>query len=123
MSHQSFQTKLRIALEQAIVTEVIKILLNEEFAITVYDEEACTLISRSTSIKAITEELFQSDENAIAVYTKSGGFVGEVQFIYGNDGIDVVHDYSRSLENILDPLLDDLEKHIQVNFSFQGAGQ
>jgi len=91
--------KMRQIVEKEIVTAVIAALLKAGYAITVYngeDEE----IKKSTDQISILAAMFTTDEDHLIVY-KQGKRSGFVTFIYGNDGYDVIHDYTTNLESVI----------------------
>jgi hypothetical protein len=90
--------KLRQELERKIVTRVIKDGIAAGFTIDVYDGEEFVL-KGSTDVKKILSVMFTTDEDSL--YLKKYGIAGWVAFIYGNDGHDVIHDYSTNLEDVL----------------------
>ena len=95
----------RQEIERRIVRKVAEGLIAAGYAVTVdygMDEPA---IEASTSIKAIMAEVQACDEEwLIAMKADESGQMkraGMVFFVYGNDGWDVINDYSVSLEPAL----------------------
>jgi hypothetical protein len=88
----------RIRIEQRIVRHTAKALIAAGYTIDVNDGEETTL-KGSTSLKAITEACFSTDEDRF--YTYKEGKKSFVQFIYGNGGHDVISDYGMSLEPVM----------------------
>ena len=67
----------------------------------VFDGEEVTL-KPTTDVGSILEAMFTSDEEYMFVHSSdTGERVGFVRFIYGNDGWDVINDYSACLEQAL----------------------
>lgn len=46
--------------------------------------------------------MFQTDEDFIYLYSQDGARCGWFRLIYGNDGWDVVNDYSTNMQEIMD---------------------
>lgn len=102
----------RMLLERAIVRRTIIALLGAGYEIMVHDGEEVVL-SGSKDAKAIFGAMFGTDEDVLHVSTASpqpGGArlvrSGWVRFVYGNDGWDVINDYTTNLEETLKPVLD-----------------
>ena len=108
----------RQAIEKAIATAAVDQLLAAGFRLGVNDGEEIT-IRQSTDKAAIMAALFTTDEDWLLVWDK-GSVDGEpvwnghgaptskrtghdhwVRFVYGNDGFDVISDYTVSLEEHL----------------------
>ena len=92
--------KTRIAIEQKIVRRVVKDALAAGYNVSVYDGEEWT-VKRSGSYTKIRDALFSTDEDTIRLRDKDGNDLGVIRFIYGNDGYDVIADYSVSLEEFM----------------------
>lgn len=89
----------RIKIEKKIAKAAIAGLLAAGYAISVHDGEEVT-VKRSIIAKDILDAMFTTDEDILLAY-KAGELRGEVNFIYGNDGYDVIADYSTVLEPAL----------------------
>ncbi len=86
--------------EELIARRVISDLLGAGFSISVNDGGETTLI-RSRDAEAVFKAMFTTDEDflyAVKDTDAPGDFSGWVRFIYGNDGYDVVSDYTTNLE-------------------------
>jgi len=90
----------RIAIEQKIVRRVVKDALAAGYVVSVFDSEEWT-VKRSGSYTKIHDALFSTDEDTIRLRDKDGNDLGIVRFIYGNEGYDVIADYSVSLEEFM----------------------
>lgn len=91
-------------IEKLIAREVIKTLLAAGKTLSVFDGEEVTL-KRSTDQTAIEAAMFTTDEDYLLIDGPSmSQNKGWVRFIYGNDGWDVINDYSTNLEPILGPI-------------------
>lgn len=91
-------------IEKAIAKATIKALLDAGYVISVDDGEEITVKRSIGSIK-ILNAMFTTDEDILHV-EMPGTLVesGWVKFIYGNDGYDVISDYTTNLEEMLKPV-------------------
>jgi hypothetical protein len=106
------QSTHRMRIERRIVKATIKEALAAGYEVTVCDGEEFPL-QRSTDAAAILKAMFSTDEDGLWLY-KPGAEKrdGLVYFVYGNDGWDVINDYTVTLEGMLKPvqvLCDQLE--------------
>ena len=90
----------RIAVEHKIVRRVVKDAIKAGYTVSVFDGEEWT-VKRSTEFKTINDALFSTDEDTLRIRDAEGKNLGVIQCIYGNDGFDVIADYSVSLEEFL----------------------
>ncbi len=88
----------RQEIEKKIVASVIADLLEADFLITVNDGEEDVLLS-SDDPEAIAAAMMSTDEDYLMV--DGPKFNGWVRFIYGNDGPDVISDYTVNLEQVI----------------------
>jgi len=96
--------KARIKIEEQIVKEVVKAALAADYLLTVNDGEEDTLVN-SENESAILAAMFTTDEDRLFFVNKvTRRIVGWVFFVYGNDGYDVINDYTTNLETILAPV-------------------
>lgn len=96
----------RQAIEKQIANRVIKDFLAAGFVISVNDGEEITL-AHCDKPRKIAGAMFTTDEDYLIIHAKDGESFkrkGWVRFIYGNDGWDVVSDYSTSLEEWMAPI-------------------
>jgi hypothetical protein len=94
--------KMRQMVEREIAQATIKALLDAGFLLGVNDGEETT-IHHSRDAKAIEAAMFTTDEDWLLVNLKGDDRKDPrpqhwVRFIYGNDGWDVINDYSTHLE-------------------------
>jgi hypothetical protein len=87
-------------IERRITAQAVTDLLAAGFTVSVFDGEETT-VKKSSNKKAIVAALMTTDEDMLRAFNADGKFVGMVYFVYGNDGWDVVNDYSISLEPFL----------------------
>jgi hypothetical protein len=91
----------RIAIERRIAKAVAKDLIAAGFQVTVNDGEE-DVLERSTNVLAILGAMFSTDWDYLRVYLPGKRPVqGYVHIVYGNDGYDVVSDYTTNLEDVL----------------------
>ncbi len=99
--------KLIRELERTIVKKTIEALLEQGFRMSVnhdsdFDDQAIAIKDASD---ATLDEMFACDEAKLEVFSdftvgKTTHF-GWINFVYGNDGWDVISDYSTSLEKVM----------------------
>lgn len=98
--------KARIAIEKRIAKQCIFDLLAAGYCITVHDGEADCLV-HSRDAKAILAAMRSTDDDVLKVYAPRPDNPDEMQsmgwvyFVYGNDGWDVINDYTTNLESVL----------------------
>lgn len=88
--------KRRQKVEVAIIKATVKALLAEGFSLSVFDGEEDSPISTDT--KAVHNALYNTDEDYLNVFLKDDKAYGWVRFVYGNDGWDVINNYTVNLE-------------------------
>lgn len=99
----------RLAIERDIVTKLVDALLAKGYVLHVNDGERSypgTTADRAT----VLEQLGEVDDEHIEVATPNvegkPKRVGWVRLVYGNDGWDVISDYTMNLEDVLKPVMD-----------------
>ena len=116
--------KARQRVEQTIALTAAQVLLDAGFSLGVHDGEELT-IHHSKSIEKIKAALFTTDEDCLYVYRKGNPKDtrpdGWVHLIYGNDGWDVISNYSSvdlldkylgdgtAVQKLIDKLADDYD--------------
>jgi DsbC/DsbD-like thiol-disulfide interchange protein len=96
----------RITTEGKICHKVATAMLAAGFTVSVHDGEEM-VVRKSTSLDEIMQALFATDEDyMIAHDAETGKAVGKVYLVYGNDGYDVINDYSTTIENLMRPVND-----------------
>lgn len=86
-------TAMRIAVERRIAATCIELALKAGYRITV-DE---TDIAHSDDASEILNSMATMDEDKLRFH-KDDHYCGWVFFVYGNDGWDVINDYTMTLE-------------------------
>ncbi len=104
--------RTRIAIEKQIFECVVDTLLRADFTLRLHDGEefATDFTTDKGKILAASQS---TDEDLLLVYDGrgvTGRAVGRVLFVYGNDGFDVISDYTINLESYLTPATDLADK-------------
>lgn len=89
----------RIKIERRIISRLVKDALKAGYCVSVFDgEEFC--LKRSTAYRAIMNSIMSTDEDMLRFRVATprsgpaGELIGNVYLVYGNDGHDVIADYS-----------------------------
>lgn len=97
----SIENKVRLEVERRIAQQAIAELLAAGFTLGVNDGEEVT-ISRSKDAEAVLKAMMTTDSDYLLAYQDGvERHVGWVRFVYGNDGWDVINDYTVNLEEAL----------------------
>lgn len=97
----SLSNHVRMKVERLIAKRTIEALLASGATLSVdYGDEYG--LERSRDVEAILEAMFAVDEAYLVVCAPGRGWV---RFIYGNDGPDVINDYTTNLEEVLKPVM------------------
>lgn len=97
----------RQRIERRIIRQAVKDALVRGYAISV-DNGECIEVSRSRSLKAVMDAIMATDEDFLLIHSfdeelgRYGPSIGWVRLIYGNDGWDVVNDYTTNLEPMME---------------------
>jgi hypothetical protein len=102
LTGDSAAVKARQRVEQTIALTTVKALLDAGFLLGVDDGEETT-IHHSRNFDKLKDALFTTDEDWLLVYLKGDDKRDIrpqywVRFVYGNDGWDVISDYTTYLE-------------------------
>jgi hypothetical protein len=92
-------TRSRALIELAIVDALIRAAAEAGFYFEVEDEHEDV-----TDVEALKHVLFDLDEANIYLRDKNGGRRGWIRLIFGNNGWDLVADYSTNLEAFMTPI-------------------
>ena len=92
--------KLRQELERRIARRCILDLIEAGYTVSVYDGEEVT-VKCSTKATEILKAMMTTDEDYLFAMDDKGVRRGWVRFIYGNDGADVINDYTTNLDPAL----------------------
>jgi len=85
--------KQRQNIERRIVRQILKDALAAGYRVSVHDGEDW-VVSKSTHGPSIFAAMFSVDEETLVFRDASNATVGQVWLVYGNDGYDVVCDYT-----------------------------
>lgn len=97
----NLQTRLDI--ERRIVNKAVDTLLDQNYLLSVHDGEVTT-VRRSNNASEIKAALRTTDMDQLIVHNACGQRVGWLRFVYGNDGFDVLADYTTNLEGAIAPI-------------------
>lgn len=89
----------RQEIERAIAARVIESAIAQGCTIDVNDGEE-TVLKRGNDLKTVLNAMFETDDEWLII-RMNGHKIGWVRLIYGNDGWDVVNDYTTNLEPIM----------------------
>lgn len=96
---QGCQTCVRIRLEANIVKRTVRTLLANGYTLRVNDGESLRPNEPTESVTDILSELMEVDIEHLEAH--KDGRISWVLFVYGNDGYDVISDYTVNLETVL----------------------
>lgn len=104
----------RTQVEEDIAERTIKALFAAKKTVSVHNGEDLPIgpfaydaaIGLQPSVDKVLNEMFQTDDEYLLTDTDAGKGTAEgwIRFIYGNDGWDVISDYTTNLESILAPV-------------------
>ncbi len=85
---------IRQEIERRIVSRIVKDALAQGYIVSVYD--GCDFaIKRSSHYSAIMAAIMSTDEDTLIIRdANTGEKIGFIHLVYGNDGFDVVSDYT-----------------------------
>lgn len=92
---------MRQKVEKEIVRSAIVELTTAGFFLKVYDGEDFVTPVPTNNVDEIFASMFTTDEDSLLVFshpTNTESRIGWISFIYGNEGWDVIHDYTVNLE-------------------------
>lgn len=108
------EVRERILIERLVIRTAVASIIDEGKSVTVYHEDEQSDAVRSRDIDAIMAEVGACDCETLAVFTPGIlGRFGWVRLIHGNDGWDVMQDYTTNLGLILnkaDTLANDISE-------------
>lgn len=94
----------RITTEGKVCHKLASAMLAAGHTVSVHDGEEMAL-RKSVSLDEIMGALFSTDmDYMIAHDATTGKAIGKVFLVYGNDGYDVINDYSVTLEDLMKPV-------------------
>jgi hypothetical protein len=91
--------KMRQIVEREISTAVVDALLGAGYSLSVDNEDEQT--EYSTDRETILNWMYQTDVERVYAKNTDGVAFAWVYFVYGNDGWDVISDYTVNLESLI----------------------
>jgi hypothetical protein len=112
---QGCPTCRRINIERDIVLRTVAHLLAAGFYLNIMNGgDGEELAEPSRNVSDLTLALMETDDEYLQVYGNSNDGTltpkGWVRFVYGNDGYDVIFDYTTNLDPVLDGIIDYIDK-------------
>jgi hypothetical protein len=103
--------KSRQRIEHTIARKVVSALLLADYAISVDNGDELALQAPSLKKAKIMKALGSTDEDTLFVYGENRKIVGLIYFVYGNDGYDLISDWTNcdQLNFIIEPILEEIE--------------
>jgi len=95
----------RMRTERSIVRHLVDTLLKAGCSITVWNGGDEPEVKRGTDRRVLLDALIETDTDTVVAYDAAGKRLGSVMLVYGNDGWDVISDYSCDLEPMIQPTL------------------
>ena len=96
-----------IQIEYRIISSLVDELLAQDLTISINDGEVTT-IRRSTDRTVILSNIMCTDEEHMIVHHKTQ-YLGSIFLVYGNEGWDVINDYTVALEPSIQQTLSMIE--------------
>lgn len=108
-------TCTRINIERDIVLRTVAALLAAGYELNIDNGgDEYELPNFTLDAALLTQHLMETDDEYLMVATKGEDNVkGWVRFVYGNDGYDVISDYTTNLEPIIEPIMDYIEQEYE----------
>ena len=103
----------RISIEERIVRKFFETCVAAGYTVAVHDGEERH--GPMNDVNKLMVASFSVDSENFMVYD-GDKFLGEVFVVYGNDGWDVIADYSMSIEALVKPA-DELARQLEEEFS------
>lgn len=102
LANYDTSVRFRGQVEQLIVTKVVDLALAAGYRVSVDDGGEELPITKERA--EVLNQLVNTDEDRLYVYRADiDRPFGWVYFVYGNDGFDVISDYTTNLEELLAP--------------------
>jgi hypothetical protein len=95
----------RIEVEGKVARKLVQAMIAAGCSVSVHDSMEI-VVDRSKSLMEIMAALFSTDDDRLFAYDAAGKKLGWAWLVYGNDGYDVISDYSCAIEHILAPVND-----------------
>lgn len=98
LSDITTEIRLRMLIERAVIRRAVTDAIAAGRTVSVDDGEEIT-VKRSTDLAEIMGAIMSTDEGRLLIHADKG--TAGIYLVHGNDGYDVIADYSTSLEPIL----------------------
>ena len=106
----------RQMIEKGIAKRVVRAAIEAGFTVSLYDGGEWT-VKRSRKLSEVVGAMFTVDEERLDIRNAEGGLIGNVWFVYGNDGFDALSDYTAT--ETMERLLSDANKYAEsMEFTF-----
>jgi hypothetical protein len=93
--------KARQQVERRIIRQIVKDAIAAGYSVSVFDGEETT-VRQSRTVSKIMAAVLTTDEDHLFIHQPGEARRwGWVRLVYGNDGWDVVNDYSTNLEALM----------------------
>lgn len=102
MQNPAWVNRERMRIEKEIVLKAVKDALDKGYLISIDNGGEDFELAHSADFKEIKKSLFLTDEERIYIEQKLPSIsMGWIYCVYGNDGYDVISDYTTNLEELL----------------------
>lgn len=98
--------ELRKKIEREIATKVVDCVLARDYDVTVDNGGDQAELTCCKDRETILKAMFATDEETLSFRNRHNEWCGEVDLVYGNNGWDVIADYSVRLEETIKPALE-----------------
>lgn len=78
--------------EVKVVREIVKRAIARGYELIVFDGEES--FSKSCNEKTIINNMMNTDEDLLSVYSPDGVYIGSIMFVYGNSAEEVICDHN-----------------------------
>lgn len=92
--------KARQRVERTIARRVVKDAIAAGYEMTINNGGDGNEIEWTSNFKDIVKAMFATDEESL--FLRKNGRMGWVRFIYGNDGWDVVNNYTYNIKEVME---------------------
>lgn len=92
--------KMRQEVERKIARAFVKQAIEKGYLLSVYNGGEDPEIEDSGDIDKVMASMMLADDDKVMLYDQNRQYVGWVWFVYGNDGWDVISDYTTNLDKL-----------------------
>ena len=106
----------RQMIEKGIAKRVVRAAIEAGYTVSLYDGGEWT-VKRSRKLSEVVGAMFTVDEERLDIRNSEGGLIGNVWFVYGNDGYDAINDYTdtETMEKLLRDA-DEYARHAEFTY-------